>query len=202
MRYYELNERNMAAHVYDTEEIVEVLLRDCQPFLNEIDGNVQKHVLYRGIPNVPAEGFGKKDARLNDRVPKNTKSNMHDIINQFLNTHFEHPFRNGVYATGNSDHASYFGDTVSGTDVMTRPYAIFPIGNFDYLWNTRLDDMYNLLVTLAPTHVPEAMEKLLPSYKTDDLKKAIQSNVEIMIWTHEYYYIEEQRLYEIGKFLQ
>ena len=82
-----------------------------------------------------------------------------------------------------------------------RPYAIFPIGNFDYLWNPRLDDMYNLLTSIAPTQVAATMEKLLPTYNTNDLKKAIQSDVEIMIWTQEYYYLEEQKLYEIGKYL-
>ena len=83
MRHYELTEANrMAAHVYDAEEIVEVLLRDCQPYLNEIDGNVQKYVLYRGMETVPASGFGKKDARLSDRRARNTRSSMNDEINK------------------------------------------------------------------------------------------------------------------------
>ena len=196
-----INEIQTAEHVYDTKEIVEVLLRDCQPYLNEIDGNVQKYVMYRGMPTVPTKGFGKKYARLNDRVSRNTKSDMHDIMNWFLKQHFEHPFRNGVYATGNPGNAKYFGDDVPGTDLKSPPYAIFPIGNFDYLWNTKLDDMYNMLVTIAPSHLPEAMKNILPFYKTDSLKEAIASSNEIMLWTEEYYYIEEQRLYEIGKYL-
>ena len=190
-----------AEHVYDTKEIIEVLLRDCQPYLNEIDGNVQKYVMYRGMPTVPAKGFGKKYARLNDRVARNTKTEMNDMINLVLKQNFEHPFRNGVFATGHKDHAGFFGDTDASGEVKLPPYVIFPIGNFDYLWNTKLDDMYNLLVTTAPSYLPEVMEKVLPFYKTDDLKAAIAANREIMLWTEEYYYIEEQRLYEIGKYL-
>ena len=195
MRIYEFNQT--AEHVYDTKEIIEVLLRDCQPYLNEIDGNVQKYVLYRGMETVPASGFGRKDARLSDRRARNTRSDMQAEINEFFTTHFEHPFRNGVYATGNANNASYF----TKDDMSERPYAIFPIGNFDYLWNPNLDDMYNLLISIAPTSVAGTMEKLLPTYKTNDLKKAITSEVEVMLWTQEYYYLEEQKLYEIGKYL-
>jgi len=202
MRINEIFRTSMTAqHVYDTKEIVEVLLRDCQPYLNEIDGNVQKHVMWRGMPTVPTKGFGKKYARLNDRVARNTKSDMNDTINWFLKQHFEHPFRNGVYATGSKEHAAYFGDTDTSGEVKLPPYAIFPIGDFDYLWNTKLDDMYNMLVTIAPSHLPDAMKQVLPFYKTDNLKQAITSDREIMLWTEEYYYIEEQRLYEIGKYL-
>lgn len=186
-----------AKHVYDSKEIVEVLLRDCQPYLNEIDGNVQKHIMYRGMPDVPGDkGFGKKYARLNDRESRNTKGEMHDMINKILAQEFEHPFRNGVYATGTADNAAYF----SG-DETRRVYAIFPIGNFDYLWNMGIDDMYNVLVTTAPTNLPKVMKAVLPNYRTDGLKEAIKSGNEIMLWTEEYYYMEEQRVYEIGKYL-
>jgi len=197
MRYRELTER-MAPHEYDGEEITEVLIRDCAPYLNEINGQVQKHILWRGLQGTTAKGFGKKYSRIHGRFPLNTKMSQQATINKFFVDNFEHPFRNGVFVSGDLMQAMEYSQGGS------YPHAIFPIGNFEYLWHPRLDDMYNTIANVAPAYTEKLMNDLKRGYRQDGLIEAIHHSggLEIMIWCEEYYYMEKNMLGQIGKFIQ
>ena len=197
MRHYELTER-MAPHEYDVEEITEVLIRDCAPYLDEINGQVGQYVMWRGMQGTTAKGFGRKDARLGGRKPLNTRKPQHDIINKFFVDNFEHPFRNAVFVSGDLMQAMEYSQGGG------YPHAIFPIGNFEYLWHPRLDDMYNTIANVAPTYTEKLMNDLKRGYRQDGLTEAIshRDGLEIMIWCEEYYYMEKNMLGQIGKFIQ
>ncbi len=176
----------------DVKEITEILLQDCQPFLNEIDGQIEKHSLYRGMQGVWNEDFGKKEVRQHDRETLNTPQHIHDTMNFYFNERFGHPFRNGVFTTGEKASAGSYGPA----------YAIFPIGNFEYLWNPKVDDMYNLLILRNFEEIPKLLKKLEPDFKQTNLKEATTKNLEIMIWCEEYYYMSDEIRNKIGRFLQ
>lgn len=197
MKINELTER-MAPHEYDVEEITEVLIRDCSPYLNEINGQVGKYTLWRGIQGTVAKGFGRKDARLAGRNPLNTRKPQHDIINKFFVDNFEHPFRNAVFVTGDYMQAREYAQGGA------NPHAIFPIGNFEYLWHPLLDDMYNEIANTAPAHTEKLMNNLKGGYRQDGITEAInrRGGIEIMLWCEEYYYMDEDMLPKLGKFIQ
>ena len=197
MRFREINER-MAEHVYDPQEMVDVLVRDCGPYLDEINGQVATNIMFRGIQGRTAPGFGKETARLSGRKPLSTRSDMHEYINQFFVEHFEHPFRDGIFATGSWAQAKEY------SHGGESPYVIFPIGDFDYLWHENVDDMYNWIASTAPTGLPALMDRMLPGFRQDGLAEALKipGGREIMLWCEEYYYMELPKMKEIGKFLQ
>ena len=181
-------------NVEDVSEMSELILRDCQPYLNEIDGQIAKYVMMRGIPGHGQHyGFGKRQTRLDGRNSRNTPAPVHHSMNIWFDHNYGHPYRNGVFTTGEYLQAAQYGDI----------YAVFPIGKFDYLWVRGIPDMF-ILISPEITPTIEALEraKEVGRFKSDNLKTAITTGSEIMLWTEEYYYIELRMLEQIGKFLQ
>lgn len=188
----------------DVKEITEMLLRNCQPYLSEIDGNIQKHIMWRGLSGATVRDFGSKQAHLSDRENLNTPKKVHDEMNEWFTEHYEHPWRNGVFVSGQESQARVFGLLTLGGHRYENAYVIFPIGNFEYLWNPGISDMYHDLIIANFQYIPQLMDLMNKKhkFKTDDLKEALHKDIEIIVWVKEYYYLEPHLLPEIGKFLQ
>lgn len=164
-----------------TEESVrDKIERDCRPYLAQRgDGN-----LFKGGVRVEG-GFGKATAHLGGRNPSMMPLKLHKILNDYFTKEFGHPFRNGVPAIGDEEHAEMFGHV----------HTMWPIGNFEFLWSPNVTDLnYDMtsMVTRGGDNEAELFAAL-PSlqYQTTDLPAAINSGKEIMIWVPEYYMIAE-----------
>ena len=171
------------------EKGTRLIRRDCQYFLSQVD---HPFSLYRGMFG-STQKFIKKAVRLDSRRPQEMDVQHHDTINNYFTEAFGEPFRNALFATGDSDASNYFGSN----------YFIFPIGKFTFLWSWEIDDlnfhMHDLLDELfknrnspippTPEQKAEGLVKALRNvdYETDDFQKAVKSGNEIMIRCKEYY---------------
>jgi len=172
----------------DVANLMQAVKIHCKPYLEAVDGSILKYGLYRGLK------FGrhpiiKKQVRLDGRQPKDSNQSMHDIFNDRFVEHFGEPFRNALFVTNDSSDASEYGTV----------YQIFPIGNFTFLWNTEISDMYTKWDYVAnnpdsnnyddfATNLDYLIAK--GTFKTTDLQHATMSNHEIAIRCESYYAID------------
>lgn len=163
---------------------IQLIQQDCQPFIQQAQGKI----MFRGLPST--DGFIKKRARLDDRRPKDTGQERHDEFNKYFLKHFGENFRNGVFVSGDSKIAEYYGNI----------YSIFPIGEFKFLWSPSVIDLGEQFKGKSTNIFKNIIQSLLYSddkvnshflekadYRTTDLAQAIQSGHEIMLFTKEYY---------------
>lgn len=171
--------------------------KHCQPFLQQIK-NPKDDILFRGM-NINAD-FIKKNVRLSNRIPVDMPDDVHKKLNQYFTMKYGAPFRNALFVTGDYDIAIEYGNV----------YAIFPIGNFKFLWSEHVHDLLNAWneydngfdpETYDPTDMHDVKQKeeykqylkqfyteiLKAGYKTKDLRKAIKSGHEIMLRCKSYY---------------
>jgi len=108
-----------------------IIRRDCKPFMDSIDNNPVYNTLYRGLMNAEG-GVGSKRVRLDGRTPMTTNEDDHNDLNKYFNEKYGHPYRNGLFCSGNKYQADDYGDI----------YVIFPIGEFDFIYNEEISDLY------------------------------------------------------------
>ena len=129
-----------------TEAIFHEIYQNCQQYLQEVGNKPYKYAMYRGISGIASSAipglaghdfdestFGKKDVRLNDRKPLDTGEQEHAQVNAALKELYGHPYRNGLFVSGNYNVASGYGDL----------YCVFPIGKYEYIWHDTIDDLYS-----------------------------------------------------------
>jgi len=108
------------------------------------------------------------------------------------------PFRDAVFATGEAEMAAGFGAL----------FSILPIGDFTFLWSPNVPDLatefsgkttnifshfFQILFSLDTSSNIDAGDYIKKAdYRTTDLKAAINSGNEIMIFAKEYYAIREK----------
>jgi len=173
----------------DWAEFGDTIKRDCQPYLQQVS---DPYKLYRGMKSQDWKNgaWGKKEGRLEGRLPRGLGFVLTKVANDFFEENFGGPFRNSVLATGNHDAATVFGTV----------HNIFPIGEFEFVWSPRVDDInYHLndyLFKLPDYTWEEEMYQFLErsQYTNKNLDAAIKSGNEIMIRCKEYYAIEMQHL--------
>jgi hypothetical protein len=133
------------------EEAAKIICRDCSKWLRESGGTL----FYRGVnldkfsrdpssfkrtPIVKLTsgelGYLGDEMMVRVSVPRNRKPSdspqwLHDVMDENLVKNTGIPFRSrSIFAVGNYTVASDYG----------APYAIFPIGDFDYAWSKVMDD--------------------------------------------------------------
>lgn len=169
MKIIELFESNPLAGLKDAE-ILELIKRDCQPFLkHHPDG-----LMFRGMKNKGVGAF--KQSVRGDRKPKNMLPELHSKIDDWFQTKFGIKARSEtVFVTGDFNDARSYG----------KAYAVFPIGEFDFVWSPEVGDLFIVLHNETPSEVPDRLADL--KYQTTDLKAAIDSYYEIMVRCKEYY---------------
>ncbi|WP_407305210.1 hypothetical protein [Acinetobacter sp.] len=157
----------------DFGSAIGLIQRDCKPFLSQANGGL----LYRGMRSAVGEKavvFSKKTPRT-DRKPRNTDIRLHKIMDDWFNEKFGVKARSeAVFCTGDFIDALSYG----------AAYAIFPIGDFKFIWSEYINDLF-----IAARRNPSTLLDTLKdaNYKTTNLPEAIESDHEIMISCKEYY---------------
>ena len=132
------------------DKIVELLERDCKPFLDEIMKNEQLqqhntidgHVIFRGSRPSHNEEIDdldiyKKTVRA-DRKSLDTNSEISNIFDDIFEKKFGvRPRSCGVFTTKNYQTTSAYG----------MRYIFVPIGEYKYYWNPSFDDLFTKINT-------------------------------------------------------
>lgn len=180
-----------------TQDITKRILHDCTPFLHEIDYDIERAMLYRGISyssqskmNKLCDGVYSHFVRKN-RIPMDTAVEVSSTMDKWFDKKFGVKYRSqALFCAGNSYVTLNYG----------KPHVILPIGKFTYCWSKRFEDLYsdNTLIfnslSSDPFEREESIFDLLESadYQTGDLKLALSKYTrhEIMLNCNEYYAIE------------
>ena len=185
------------------QQIKQILQKRCKPFLNEWDG---KRLLYRGMQG-KYYPYGIKTTRT-DRKPLDTKPNIHKWLDIVFEKKFGWKVRSeSVFTTGSQRETTRYG----------KPYVIFPMDKYDYLYSLHIPDLYRAMHTSSNILNPiikdiiinnkdkqyksvddifevhgEYIATELSDYyiKNKDLNNAISMNVEIMIKCNQYFCID------------
>jgi hypothetical protein len=115
-------------------DVVKSIHKDCQPFLKEFIVPMGEKVdfLYSGRLD-SGKPFNKETMRTN-RPSLDTNDMIHDDLNKAFQKKFGYPARaSSMFVTGSMYMALEYG----------KIYAVFPIGNYKYLWSHEIDDLYN-----------------------------------------------------------
>lgn len=186
------------------QEALDLIFKNCDPYITESKGDGIGN-LYRGSDRLKGNTFLKLKPR-KDRKPKDSSSKFHNMANKYFKKHHGVNARSeGVFATNNSDSARHYG----------KLGVVFPIGEFSYLWNPIVGDLYwdvsakrkspsevgfleriwmkilGVYSTLeTDDEYEQRIEDVIKSYKSTNLQKAIVSNNEVMLFCKEYYLIE------------
>lgn len=168
------------------QPVIDYIHRNCQPYLNEVGNDLTK-LMWRGVSRnfirrIPAiQGLPDCSfipGHYADRQPRDTHEAAHKIANELMVKHHGLPFRNGVFVTGSHAEASDYGE----------PVLIFPIGEFKYCWSPTITDLSDHVPGGANSvfdheRLTEKLDKMFSLYyKTTDLKNAIFSENEIMLY--------------------
>jgi hypothetical protein len=133
-------------------------------------------VLYRGYGNEFSENgiVFTKEVRM-DRKPRDLHIRWHELMDNFFKEKFGIPFRSAsVFTSGSKHSASMYG----------IPHIVIPEGNFKFCWSPQIQDpIYEAQLRQAP---PPEVTKLhdngmMGTYRTTDLKRAINSECEVMV---------------------
>lgn len=182
-----------------TPEKLEVIEQQCKPFISAIGGikNIVEYPLFRGIKS-PEKLIKLHDGLYvgtmrTDRKPRTSGIDYHNFINNYFKEKFEIPYRNGVFVSGDSSQTTFYG----------KVFQVVPVGDFKFCWSPAVMDLYHILSPYEdkynhwedtedgyqykiPDKVKTSLTGVLNSYKEADLKSAIKSGHEIMLWCHNY----------------
>ena len=154
MNFNEIEDKGLEIAGEDARDIYHKIFQNCQPFLQQINNEVNHHTLYRGITGLPDSDnpetgepyanrwMGTKQVRLDGRKPLDTYYAIHDDFNKWFEEHYGHPYRNGLFVSGTSTVAEAYGSL----------RAVFPIGKFEYLWHPKIADLHGELVQDSEEH--------------------------------------------------
>ena len=175
----------------DINKIKFLLERDCSQFLKES----KRILLYRGVSEkkdltLKELGIIKLKSR-QDRKPTNTPLFLHQKIDQLFFKKFKiKPRSNGIFVSSSFDTSSIYGES----------YLFFPFNGYKYIWSSRVTDLFVYFNRFDKNNLENEWKKRLPdtikiinSYKTTNLVKAIESETEIMFICDYYYLVEETK---------
>jgi len=156
----------------------------CYPFIKEIIPKKPD-----STPNLMYSGRNRTDDYFvgtvrSGRSPRDMNKIVHNIIDDALYKKFGfHARSNALFCTGDVYKAYYYG----------RAYIIFPIGNYKYIWNPTVNDLYNKFISIGKDDVVSVHEVeqytqyLMRTYKDTNIIKALETGNEIMLWTKKYF---------------
>ena len=124
-----------------------------------------------------------------NRQPTDTSQQVHEFLDDWFNDHFGFRARSqAVFA---------FGQKVKQGDIDNygKPYMIFPVGDFDYVWSPTVEDLYaqtigmKLEIDFRMTDWESAYDEFLTNngYQKKSLEKAVLSRNEVMVKCDFYY---------------
>jgi len=178
---------------HSQEEIIgycNTILTECQPFLQQCG----RRWMWRGVRSQP-DAFIHKEIRVANRKPKDTPGRLHKKFNAVFMKEHGAPFRNAMFSAGKPGAVDDYG----------RVYAVFPEGDFEFIWNPGVADLFGKWQeTYEPSHrvgememsrmarLTKAEDKFIKKYVTGeymntDLEMALSSGNEIMVRGSGYY---------------
>lgn len=191
MRLIELHENS-----FDLKKFEE----DCKPWLEATRGT--KTYAFHGTKRGPADW--EIWPMTHREKPRDSNKRLHDEANEFFKEKFGYPCRNWMFVTGGQNDAAVYG----------TPYAIFPIGQFKYLWNSNIYDLTNLQSTYSSdlwvndasqsydARTEKAVDLTMTNLKNShswkfdrDIKGALRSLYEIMIDCEKFYIMNAKNTY-------
>lgn len=200
-----LNEENSLSSLSD-EEIIDLIRKDCSYFIKLRES--EKRIPIVRATKKPIEKIQKFFQRF-DRKPLDTPIEFSELLNTYLKKIFKwEPRKQGTFAQ-----SSYFAINSYG-----KVYFFFPIGEFKFIWNTKINDFFMFLENMEIVwktnggikvnynipfdKVEEILRKqVLPYYVDNDLVGAIKSGHEIMFNCLKGYYLIEENYELYGKIL-
>jgi hypothetical protein len=193
----------------EIDKAIASIKKDCKPFFKKMGSDGE--FLWRGSNSIKT--FGKiltKVKPRKDRRPLDTIRDLHDYLDELFKKYHGWKARSeGVFVTPKRSLAKHFG----------KPYYVFPIGDFQFLYHPDSEDMVELLEPLnislridvdpvarrktpyfkhsdVEEEVAEATEKqkklikLIKGFKKTGLSTAVHNNSEIMLKCKSYYMAE------------
>lgn len=170
----------------DALKLANKILKNCQPYLSQIDYDPVALNMFRGMGG-PAE-IGHRLKHRNNRKPRDTQQEYSDLIDDWFKDKFGVRYRSaGTFATGNFTDAGMYGVV----------YSLFPIGEFSFCWSPVVSDMTMKLVKYKLSN--EAGNEVdhddiiaglhNANYQDTDLVGAIKSGHEIMLYCPNGYFL-------------
>lgn len=176
----------------ESQELSDYLIEHCKPFFSKSDENPL--LLLRGVSRLPANKFpimlsidGNEreciEAQVRkDRQPLTTGAEDHEIMDKWFEENFNHKFRSKALFCVGSD--TPFSD-INGYGHIAL--AIFPIGDFKFVWSPKIQDAYNDFTFFEKSSEERFRNTLDNAEYTDkDFERAKASEHEIMILADKY----------------
>jgi hypothetical protein len=105
--------------------------KKCKPFIKELKN--ARYLLMRGVQDSKVPQFITIRQVRKDRRPRVINSELHDMLGKVSNEKFGWNTRTqGLFTTKSRQNASVWGKSI----------IVFPIGNFKYVWNNDVSDLY------------------------------------------------------------
>jgi hypothetical protein len=136
------------------EVIAKKILKDCIPFLTEINYQAHSYSIFRGMYGLEKIFFAGKNPIY--RQPRDTEYVLHKIVDKWFLSKTGVQYRsNALFGTGDEMEALSYGNV----------YRIFPIGEFSFVWSPNVKDLtYDVLEYINPY-------EYLPDTSYDEEKK-------------------------------
>jgi len=168
-------------------QMLEMLERNCGPYLQEIGGlenALLRYPLYRGTS--PVTGIYKRVTVRNDRIPMSTPIKIHNNIDNWFEANSKNHIRYrsaSLFCSGSRRLASSYAEDSRGVVI------VLPVGEYHYAWARQCADLFEAILALSyEGGSPPDMSTFLPAceYLEDtDLTEAINSGHEIMLHCKE-----------------
>ncbi len=134
--------------------MVEILRRDCSPFLQNNLANMQGgEFIYRGILGGGREGSFLQGTVRTDRRPLDSSNLWHNLMNKYFQRVFGWPYRSAALFVSNSiDEVHHYG----------VPFVIFPKGQYKICYSPVIEDVAVDLAgsTFVKTRIPMPVRKV------------------------------------------
>jgi hypothetical protein len=166
---------------HDMEVIWNTIQKDCQPYLQELEGTPETFMLYRGMrKNDPVT----IETTRKDRKPVDSDPRLHNLADEWFNSKF------GFKARSQAVFAS---PSVGMTKRYGTVYAIFPIGDFQYVWSPKVNDFYQSTLHLTNKSDEEVIEFMDgANYTNSNIGQMVnRGKAEVMIFCDKYYAVRE-----------
>jgi len=165
------------------EEIIQILKKDCWPFLSAMKKCSGSKNFWRGvISDYSDPGFLKKRVR-QDRKPKDIGLDLHKTLDKLFLKKFGWKVRSsGVFATSDMGMAIGYGELC----------LFFPIGKFKFVWSQHIDDLWSYTRRLASLHKErniDPQKQIVDWYQDNNLCGALYSGNEVTFNCKEYYVV-------------
>jgi hypothetical protein len=185
----------------DVDHIVDTLKRECKKFLSETKGRFFR----RGLFKRNLEKFSNYEvitSKQRDRIPADTKKEIHDLANKVFKEKFGWKVRNGIFTF------PYF------FNFSTKDFLFFPIGNYRYVYSNDISDFYmdvgsydkmkkfltfNNYSSFDITNKEEQMRLIVNNFYTDKNLRKIKTQREVIFDTNYYYLISTKNYLELEK---